>query len=336
MSAAPAGGDQRRGRMSFRNVPAMTPQGRPVGGGRTRAAAVSIISNSLLIILKVVAGTITGSVAILAEAMHSSVDLIASIVAFFSVRKAEEPADEDHRYGHEKVENLGAWIEGMLILVGSAVIAIEAIRRLAQDAPVDTLGLGIAVIAVSIVVNLVVAAFLRARAAATESAALAADAAHLATDAFTSGGVLIALVLVQITGERWIDGVVALLVAAFIVSAGIGILSRASRVLVDEALPAEELEAIRESILAFGPKGVAGYHKLRTRRAGAQRYVDLHVQFREGTTLEAAHRTAHELQDAIGARLRHADVLIHLEPEDSVRPGTEVPPAPEGPSGTPG
>src|SRR5437660_4209157 len=123
---------------------------------RTGPALLSVASNTTLILLKVVAGSITGSVAILSEAMHSSIDLIASLVAYFSVRKAGEPADEDHRYGHEKVENLSAAIEGMLILVGSGVIVFESIRRLVQGAHVDNLGVGIAVIAFSAVANLAV------------------------------------------------------------------------------------------------------------------------------------------------------------------------------------
>ena len=298
----------------------------PLPPGRTPAALLSIGSNSALILLKVVAGALTGSVAILSEALHSAIDLVASIVAYFSVRKAEEPADEDHRYGHEKVENLAAAIEGMLILVGSAVIAFEAVRRLVNPSDVEHLGIGIAVIAFSMLANLAVSAFIARRARATDSAALEGDAAHLRTDALTSGGVLVALVLVQVTGEGWIDPVVALLVAAAIVVSGMRIISRSTRVLVDEALPADEMEAIQGAVREFGPRGVVGFHKLRTRRAGAQRYIDLHVQFRHGTTLEAAHATAHELQAAIRRRLRNADVLIHIEPEESVRPGTEMVP----------
>jgi cation diffusion facilitator family transporter len=291
---------------------------------KSRAAALSIASNSALILLKVVAGAITGSVAILSEAMHSSIDLIASIVAFISVRKADEPADADHRYGHEKIENLSAAIEGMLILVGSAVIAFEAIRHLVIGSEVQRLGVGIAVVGVSAVANLTVGGIVARRARATESAALEGDAAHLRTDALTSVGVLVGLALVQVTGADWIDPIVALIVAAAIVVSGVRILTRSSRVLVDEALPTDEQRAIGEAVRAFGPRGVAGYHKLRTRRAGARRYVDLHVQFRAGTTLEDAHAIAHELQDAIRGRVRGADVLIHLEPEGNVRPGTEI------------
>ena len=128
----------------------------------------------------------------------------------------------------------------------------------------------------------------------------------------------------QVTGAAWLDPVIALAVAAAIVYAGIKLLFRASRVLVDEALPPEELDAVRDAIAEFAPHGVCGYHKLRARRAGSRRYVDLHVQFVAGTTLEDAHATAHRLQDAIRERLRGADVLIHLEPEASVHPGTEL------------
>ena len=207
---------------------------------KLRTAGLSVVSNSGLILLKVVAGTLTGSVAILTEAVHSSIDLVASIVAFFSVRKAGEPADESHRYGHEKIENLAAAIEGILILVGSAVIAFEAIRRLIARRPRQIARRsGSRVVAFSIVANLVVSTVIARNARATDSPALEGDAAHLRTDALTSAGVLVGLVLVQITGAQWLDPAVALAVAAAIVVTGVRLLNRSSRVLVDEALPAE-------------------------------------------------------------------------------------------------
>ncbi len=311
--------------MARRLSPAPVIPVRPGLPAKTRAAGLSIASNSLLILLKVAAGAITGSVAIVTEAVHSSIDLIASVVAFVSVRKADEPADAEHRYGHEKMENLAAAAEGMLVLVGSGIIVFEATRRLVTGSELHSLGFGIPVIAFSAVANLAVSTYLARRARETESPALEGDSAHLRTDAMTSVGVLAGLVLVELTGEAWIDPLIALAIAGAIVMAGQRILRRSSRVLVDEALPESEEAAIREEVITFGPRGVAGFHKLRTRRAGARRYVDLHVQFRSGTSLEAAHRTAHKLQDAIAGRLRYADVLIHLEPEDRVEPGTEVP-----------
>jgi cation diffusion facilitator family transporter len=284
---------------------------------KTRAAAVSIASNATLIGLKLAAGAITGSIAIITEAVHSSVDLLASVIAYFSVRKADEPADESHPYGHQKVENLAAAIEGMLILIGAGIIVFESVRRLVQVPEVERLGVGIAVIAFSAAANVGVSAYLYRQAAITDSPALEGDAAHLRTDSFTSIGVLVALVLVQVTGVEALDPITALVVAVAIVIAGIRILSRSSRVLVDEALPDSELAAVRQAIEDYGAPEVSGFHKLRARRAGSRRYVDLHVQFRQGTTLKRAHDLTHELQGAIRGRLRGADVLIHLEPEDA-------------------
>lgn len=288
---------------------------------KQRTALLSVASNSALILLKVIAGTLTGSVAILTEAVHSSIDLIASVVALFSVRIADEPADSGHSYGHEKVENLAAAFEAVLILVGSAVIVFEAIHRLIAGGHTHTLGIGIGVIAFSAVANLVVSAVIARNGRQTGSPALEGDAAHLRTDAVSSLAVLVALVLVKATGAQWIDPVAALVVASAILVTGVRLLVRSGEVLVDQALPAEEQRAIVRVIQGVDDGAVIGFHELRTRRAGSQRYVDVHIQFRRGTSLEHAHRAAHELQDRIATVLGGADVLIHLEPEDRLRPG---------------
>ena len=286
---------------------------------RSRAAAVSIFSNTALIALKVVAGLITGSVAIITEAIHSGVDLAASFIAYFSVRQAETPADAEHRYGHEKFENVAAAAEGVLILIGSGVIVYAAVRSLIEGPHLESLDLGIGVVAFATLANLLISGWLYRQATATQSSALEADAAHLRTDAFTSLGVFVGLALAKVTGAHWLDPAVALAIAAAIVVTGLRIVARSWGVLVDEALPPEEQDAIRQTIQPFAARGIVGYHQLRTRRAGARRYVDLHVQFRAGTTLERAHQVAHELQNEIESRLYGADVLIHLEPEDKVR-----------------
>jgi cation diffusion facilitator family transporter len=295
-----------------------------IRGRRSRAALVSIASNATLIMLKLIAGAVTGSIAILTEAVHSAIDLLASMIAYFSVRQAEEPADEEHRYGHEKYENVAAAVEGMLILVGSGVIVYAAARHLVTGSELEALGFGIAVVGFSAVVNLAVSFWLNRQARELHSAALEGDAAHLRTDAWTSLGVVAGLSLVELTGETWIDPAVALVIAVAIVATGIRIVRGSWGVLVDARLPENEMAAIDEAIRGFGPRGVVGYHQLRTRRAGARRYVDVHVQFAPGTTLEGAHATAHALEDVIRDRLHGADVLIHLEPADRVRPGTEI------------
>ena len=268
------------------------------------AAALSIASNALLIALKLAAGAITGSIAILTEAVHSLIDLVASVVAYVSVRKADEPADAEHPYGHEKVESLAATIEGMLILVGAGIIVYEATHRLVVGATVSSLGVGMVVVGFSIVANLVVSTVLSRQAKATESPALEGDAAHLRNAAF--------------------DSITALLVAVAIVTAGIRIIRRSSGVLVDEALPDAEMDRIEAAIAAARTPEVAGYHKLRARRAGSRRYIDFHVQYVSGTSLERAHELAHEMRDSIEAALPRSEVLIHAEPETSFHdPGGE-------------
>ena len=164
-----------------------------------------------------------------------------------------------------------------------------------------------------------------------DSPALEGDAAHLATDALTSLGVLVGLILVEITGEAAFDSIAALCVAAAIVYAGIRILTRSGRVLVDEA-PPEDLDRIEAVIAAERAQApeIAGYHKLRARRAGARRNVDLHLQFRSGTTLERAHDLAHRLRDAIEDELPGAEVLIHVEPEASIRAADDTAPLRQG------
>lgn len=286
---------------------------------KSGAAALSIASNATLIAIKLAAAAVTGSIAILTEAIHSLIDLVASVVAFVSVRKADEPADADHPYGHEKVESLAANIEGMLILVGAGIIVFEATHRLVVGSDVESLGIGIAVMGLSVLANLGVSTVLSRQAKAHESAALEGDAAHLRADALTSAGVLGGLLLVQITGITAFDSITALVVAGFIVTAGVRIMRRASGVLVDEVLPAEEMDKIETAIAAARTDEVAGYHKLRARRAGARRYVDLHVQFRTGTSLERAHELAHVMRDEIEDSLPRAEALIHVEPETSLR-----------------
>jgi cation diffusion facilitator family transporter len=286
---------------------------------KSGAAGLSIASNSILIAIKLAAGAITGSIAIVTEAVHSLIDLVASVVAFVSVRKADEPADADHPYGHEKVENLAATIEGMLILVGAGIIVYEATHRLVVGSEVERLGVGIAVMGFSVLANLLVSTVLSRQAREHESAALEGDAAHLRADALTSAGVLGGLAVVQISGIVAFDSITALIVAAAIVTAGLRIIRRSSGALVDEALPDAEMDRIEAAIAAARTAEVAGYHRLRARRAGSRRYIDFHVQYRSGTSLERAHELAHQMRDQIEADLRHAEVLIHVEPETSVR-----------------
>jgi len=318
-NGSPAGEAQRH-----RRAPLIAPAA-VEGSSKFGAARLSMISNTTLIVLKVAAGAITGSIAIITEAVHSSIDLLASIVAYLSLRKADEPADADHMYGHAKVENLAAAIEGMLILVGAGVILYESVHRLTAGGKVENIGVGITVIGVSAVVNVVVSTYLYRQARAHDSPALEGDAAHLRADAATSVAVFVGLVLIEVTGVQELDAIVALMVGSAIVYAGVRILSRSSRVLMDAALPAEELDVVRRAIADYPGSELVGFHKLRGRRAGSARHIDLHLQFAPGTSLERAHAVAHELQAAVRVTIPRADLLVHMEPSRRQRRRTETP-----------
>jgi cation diffusion facilitator family transporter len=287
---------------------------------KTRAAVVSVASNSCLIVLKVAAGLVTGSVGILSDAVHSLMDLIASLIAWASVRKSDVPADASHRYGHEKLEDLAAGAQALLLLFGAVFIAVEAVRRLVNGGHVATIGVGIGVAAGAAAVNLVVSSYLERSGRATGSNALHANATDLRTDAIVSLAVLVSLVVVKLTGAAWMDPVVGLLVAGAISRTGVRILVESSRRLADEALPADELAALQQVVASFVGEEVVGFHDLRARHVGSHHQVDLHLQFAAGTSLERAHYVSHQLQDAIVARLPATTVLVHLEPEDRVRP----------------
>lgn len=305
----------------------------PSSTAKTRAATIAIASNGSLIALKLAAGILTGSVGILSDAVHSLMDLVASIISLLSVRKADEPADASHRFGHEKLEDLSAGAQAILLLIGAVFVAYEAIQRLVVGGAVDSIAIGIAVVGVAAAVNLGVSEHLRRTARTTGSAALAATAADLRTDALVSLGVLVALVIVRVTGIDWFDPAVGLLIGVSITTTGVRILNGAVRRLADETLPGDELAQLERVARSFLGDELVGFHDLRARHLGTAHQVDLHLQFSETTTLRRAHEISHQLQDAMRAVLPGTTVLAHLEPQERVRPDRfRDPPGAGGPA----
>jgi cation diffusion facilitator family transporter len=282
---------------------------------KSRAAAVSIASNATLIVFKLVAGILSGSIAIISEALHSGSDLVAALIAFWSVRRAAEPPDERHHYGHEKVENLSGVVEALLIIAAAGVIIYEAVAKILDGPEIDHIWLGVGVMFVSGVVNLIVSGkVLYPVARRTESAALEADAAHLRTDVYTSFGVAGGLLLVKLTGWEYFDPVISIAVAVLIVKTGYELVMQSTRVLLDETLPEDELEEIRRCVSEHRGDIIAGYHKLRARRAGSRRHVDLHIVVDETLTVAEAHDVAEHIEEDIRACIPNTDVLVHVEP----------------------
>lgn len=277
------------------------------------AALLSVASNTLLTVAKLVLGVVTGSVAVLSEAAHSASDLAASAIAFIAVRTSARPADRDHPYGHEKAENLAAALEGVLVLLAGGAVMFEAVRRLVVGAPgVDHIGLAIAVMAGSAAVNLLVSTRLRRVARRTGSPAIEGDAAHLTADIWTSAGTSVGLGLVAITGWTSLDAVVAILVAAYVVSMGVRLTWRAAQVLLDGGLPDDEMAVIEGVLADFAADGVS-FHAVRGRRAGSKRHVDLHMVVPPDTTVRHGHTMSGEVKGAVREALPNVEVLIHLE-----------------------
>jgi cation diffusion facilitator family transporter len=282
---------------------------------KTTVARLSVISNLLLVAGKAAVGLITGSVGILAEAIHSAVDLLAALIAFLAVRVADAPPDEAHAYGHGKYENISGTVEALLIIIAAVYIGYEAIIRIVHGAPVEKLGIGIGVMLVSALANWIVSARLFKVAKETDSIALETDGHHLRLDVYTSAGVLVGLLVVYLTDIVLIDRLLGLAVALWIGWIGWRLSVQAVGPLLDLQLPIPEVERITEII--DSDERVRGYHKLRTRKSGAQRHVDVHLIVPKEMTLVDAHNLAEEIEDKIRAEFDHVAVLTHVEPEET-------------------
>mgnify|MGYP001255403487 FL=1 len=278
---------------------------------KTRTARLSVISNSLLIIMKLVVGLLTRSVSIISEAIHSSMDLIAAVIAFSAVKISGTPADERHPFGHGKIENVSGVIEAVLIFVAAGWIIFEAVKKLLHPEEPGVLGLGILVMAVSAVINAFVSRRLYKVARLTDSVALEADALHLKTDVITSAGVAIGLALMWLTGWYILDPVIAILVAMLIIYESWMLLRKAFFPLLDTALSEEELTKLREILEQMD----VSYHDLRTRAAGHQRFVEFHLDVPPQETIETIHRQCDIIEERIGREFRDVRVVIHPEPK---------------------
>jgi len=280
---------------------------------KTGAAGLSVLSNTLLILLKLVAGILSGSISIIAEAIHSGIDLVAAVIAFISLRIAGKPADREHPFGHGKVENVSGTIEAGLIFVAAGFIVYEAVGRIIAEAMVEYLSIGIAVMAISVVVNILVSRHLLRIARETDSIALEADARHLTTDVYTSLGVLAGLVAVQITGLNILDPIIAIGVSLFIVKTAYNVMRKSFPHLIDVRLPEEEEALIATCIKEhFGM--LVGFHELRTRKAGSERYIELHMIMARDASIERAHNLCDHLEEDIKLKLPNCHVTIHVEP----------------------
>lgn len=281
---------------------------------KKQTAWMSIVSNTVLVILKLAVGLYVGALSLISEAIHSGVDLIAAFIAFWAVRKAVAPPDKEHDYGHGKFENLSSAVEALLI-VGTAIFIIyEAIHKF--NAPLDPefLQYGVYIMIISIVVNYFVSRRLIAVAKKTDSQALEADGLHLQSDVWTSVGVMLGLVGMKVFGFLWLDPVIAIVVALIIFRAGYKMVMESARELTDSSLSPEEEKIIGEIIMEH--KDLIGYHHLRTRKSGSYKLLDVHVTFEKDMPLYKVHDICDDIEHKIRQKMGNFDVTIHPEPVD--------------------
>jgi len=294
------------------------------GRRKFRVALLSIFSNACLVLLKLVVGVVTGSLSVISEAVHSGIDLLAALIAAVAVRRASHPPDSGHLFGHGKFENVSGVVEALLIFAAAGYIVVESLQRLMEGSSFSHLESGLAVMAVSAAVNMMVSARLFRVAKETDSIALEADALHLRTDVYTSVGVFVAIGVILLTD--WLvedpvanmrfhalDPLVALGVAVMIMRAAYGLTRRSFGGLVDRPLPEEEDRVIRE-ILGRHDAGFVEFHELRHRKAGSERHIDLHLVVARGTKVGDVHALCDSIEEEIGRALPRAKVLIHVEP----------------------
>jgi cation diffusion facilitator family transporter len=271
---------------------------------------LSIISNCSLIIMKLLAGIFSGSVSIISEAIHSGMDLLASVIAFLSVKMSDTPPDREHPYGHGKVENISGVIEAILIFIAAGWIIYEAIHKIIKPEPIENIEVGAAVMAVSAFVNFLVSRKLYKVAKKTDSIALEADALHLKTDVYTSIGVAFGLMLIWVTGWKFLDPIVAISVAMLILKESYLLLKNAYSPLLDTSLSTEENNIIGDVITQ---KGFA-FHDLRSRKSGQYRFADVHLELPENMVLKDVHKICDEIETEIKNKINHIEIQIHVEP----------------------
>ena len=277
------------------------------------AARLSVFTALGLAILKLITGILTGSLAVLTSAIDSLLDILMSGINLMAIHHAEQPADEQHPYGHGKFESLATIFQALVIAVSGCWIIYEAVQRMIEASPIKQTGIGIIVMSISTVASIMISRHLLRVAKETDSSALEADSLHFSMDVYTNLALLIGLALISRFNLPWLDPVMSLMVAIYILIESLRLLRQAMRDILDEQLP----EAVRheiESLINDHKHELFGYHNLRTRRAGSQKLIDFHLTVCKHLSVEEAHDITDYIEKKIGDEIIGTDVTIHVEP----------------------
>ncbi|AZS15415.1 cation diffusion facilitator family transporter [Paenibacillus lutimineralis] len=280
----------------------------------SKTAFLSVLSNTFVVLLKLAIGIVTGSVAVISEAIHSTLDLVGSLIAFFSVRLSSRSADKNHPYGHGKVENISGTIETILIFVAGIWIIYECVHKILNPTTIKLPFLGIIVMLVGAGVNFIVSRKVKKAADEFHSVAMKSNALHLLTDVFTSLGVAVSLLLVTLTGWTILDPIIGIVLALYIMREAYKLMKESFPPLIDARLTEEEESEILRVIELFKERYIE-FHDFRTRRSGPEEYVDFHLVTPSTMDVLTAHQLCDEIEQAIKAVFEHSQVLIHVEPD---------------------
>lgn len=279
-----------------------------------RIAAISLGVTFCLLVTKITLGIISDSIAVISDGIDSATDIVAGSAALISVRIAARPADESHPFGHGKVEGISAAVAATVVGIGGGFITYQAVNRLVGGVPEINVGLGLIAVVVSAVANLVVVFFMRREAERADSAALRAESKHLVTNIVQASAIIAGLTLVGITGEEVLDPLVALGLAAYMGFTAIGMIRTAVDDIMDRSLPTDDLRAIC-NVLVGHKDDVRGFHRLRTRRSGNVRQIDMHLTFDSGVSVDYAHNVCESIDRDIKEALPGSVIVLHVEPE---------------------
>ena len=283
---------------------------------KNTTASLSIISNTFLILLKIIAGIISGSISIISEAFHSLSDLLASAITFFAVTRSSKPADKNHPFGHGRYEDVAGFLEGLIMIVATFFIVLEACKKIISHSYTNiNSNLAITVMCISVIVNFLVSTILFNVAKKTESIALKADAKHLCTDIYSALGVLIGLALIKHTGLTIIDPLIAIFVALIILKAAVELIKETFNNLVDGTLPKTEIDVIID--ILEKRCDIISYKNIKTRKCGHTREIDFTLICNENTSIKDCHKICDEIETQIKNALSNSHIVIHCEPNVS-------------------
>jgi ferrous-iron efflux pump FieF len=283
-------------------------------GAKQVVARLSILAAAFLITLKLATGFITGSISVWASLLDSTMDIFASVINYFAVRAASRPADEDHAYGHGKAESLAGLFQSIVIAASGIFLVRESIRRIINPNPTSSEWIGVLTMLIAVAVSIALVMRLKRVARETESPALNADAMHYVTDIFTNLGALVALAIVGLTPWQMADPIISIVIAFYILWSAVSVGRESIDMLMDRRLPLDVDELIADVVSRFKDQGVLGFHDLRSRRSGSQKFIDLHLEVVRDLSLQDAHDATVRVLRAIEAEIPRARVHIHTDP----------------------